>query len=314
MFSVSIYGILQDVLNSTTDRGAPNDEVIHVYFNNYTWHEVNCSESGGGPAEYYTTSIELLDENNNPLTGIDIEIGESFTIRANYSLFKNGIYEGYVDGTVVLDLELDSVDITDPSIQLDHMGGGIYNVTLDTSEEIPGGGTWLGGEDYDAIVTGSKAGYGETDDSVTISLSELETRISTNETTSSANWREMITLNVIYQYNNSGVWTGITGASVSFYELDNPDVFGDCVGLGNGIYRLSINTTKFPDTGTYKLIISATLQNYKAQTKYQTLIILEMSSLINGSETTIHPEAYVYLSNQYIFYLNYTDAPGYNFL
>ena len=149
-----------------------------------------------------------------------------------------------------------------------------------------------GAKAYQAEITAFKAGYDIAIEVINVIIEPLTSRLTTNTSTIAVNWRETFDIYVKYEYNNSGVWTGITGASVKYREsnyLVGPISLTD---LGLGWYGLSINTTEFPLPGTYDIEVVATCQNYETLKLSDYIPSREIVVSINEIATKINDTYY----------------------
>lgn len=306
--SVSIFWYEGWELNLQAENEIPNMDsaTLKLYFNNYTWYEVNATK-GEGEAVTYISSITLYDIDYNYVDYINVDIEDSFTIVANYSYAGSDGTSGPVEGGIIMNLKILTTKVNINPIAFEYNGSGIYTLTMDTSDPIETGGqAWKAGIDYIAEIIGAD---GTENDTLAINLQPYQTRISANELYSNANYLEMLSFNITYEYNSSGIWTAIPEASLSYYVVGYGYIYGTSLPyLGGGTYTLSINTTNFPETGQYYIQISASKQNYQTRGHEQRVVILDISAKLNNSEITFQYESNVYLGETEVFDLFYTEA------
>ncbi|MFX1274702.1 MAG: LamG-like jellyroll fold domain-containing protein [Promethearchaeota archaeon] len=308
-FTLEWAGQAQNPLHCNEDEDGFDDASITLNFTAFARHNVTVLS---GTWENYTTRIE-------PINDITCQLRKSFTITLNFSYYENGIYKAGLNGTVSMNLKLDGLVInTNPILLSDivPLYDGIYSVTLDTSLEIESGLAWTA-RTYDAIITGTSPGFDTAVQTLNIRITPLSTRITTNTSSITAIWEEVFDIYVHYEYNNSGVWTGITGAEVNFVESlyrVGPTTMSH---VGNGWYKLSISTTEFPNVGIFNLDAIASLQDYQtiklsdySPSRVISLTINEIPTKINGSSYGFpyFSDLDIYLGESVIFYFEYSSA------
>ncbi|MFX1236157.1 MAG: LamG-like jellyroll fold domain-containing protein [Promethearchaeota archaeon] len=306
--SIQWFDRWQEDIASALDNSPPAEKTyINLDFTDYAWHEVNVTEGRD-----FNTYLDLFDINNNPLIEVECQLGESFTINANYSYSENGtLIGGLEDATVSVNIKKGNKVLNTNPLQLTQVGEGYYTITINTSELISGSTAWLSSITYTLDFAATKPGYEEATNGTSVTLADLTARLTVNESISYANWFEELRFRVYYEFNNSGTWTGIENASVSFYEEDYSDIAEEFDDLGNGWYELSINTSTYfyPGTGEYDLYITAELQNYQTIILKHDIEILEIRTQINSTEEIFDPDDInLYFGESLILYFNYTQA------
>lgn len=302
--SVSIFwyvDFMDDI--STPDDNLPSVPImVNLNFTEYKWHEVSVIEG-----REFQTHLSVYDE------GVQSkQLGEIIYLWVNFSYTENNTNpKGMEDPlTVTMDLK-DGTQVLNqnPLVFSPGTGSGNYSITFDTSQPIEvGGELWLSSVSYTVLITASKLGFDSAFNSTEITLLDIPTRMSANESISYANWQEQLIFNVHLEYDDLGTWRALDNAQVTYYLFQAPEIFGNLIPYGSGgLYRSEMDSTDFPGTGEYDLIITAILQNYETKTINHEVAILEIRTLINNS-LSVFQSVNVYFGEIGIFYFNYTEA------
>lgn len=302
-FSIQWFDIWQDDISTALDKLATDPTKICLDFTDYAWHEVDIVQG-----REFESHLQVFD------SGLDLkQLGDTLFLWVNFSFTENGTNPQPMVGLTVkvqMDLKIGTTQVNqNPIYFVEGTGAGNYSLTLDTSQLIePGGEAWMSSISYTVWITASKPGFDTILNSTEITLLDITARISANESQSYANWNELLIFDVHYEYYDGGTWQNINNAEVTFYALQAPEVSGTLSWYGfGGLYRLEVSSTDFPGTGTYDLMVTATLQNYETKTFRQPTSILEIRTLINNSISVFQSEN-VYFGETGIFYFNYTEA------
>ncbi len=302
--SVSIFwyvDFMDDI--STADDNLPGDiTIINLNFTEYAWHNVSIIEG-----REFQTHLRVYDE------GVQLkQLGQIIYLWVNFSYTENNTNPKGMEEplTVTMDLKDGTRVINqNPLVFSPGTGAGNYSITFDTSQPIEvGGESWLSSVSYTVLITASKPGFDTAFNSTEITLLDIPTRLSANESKSYANWQEQLIFDVHLEYDDSGIWSDLDNAQVTYYVFQAPEIFGTLNWYGyGGLYKFEVDSTDFLGTGEYDLIISAILQNYEPKTISHEVTILEIRTLLNDS-ISVFQSKNVYFGETEVFYFNYTEA------
>jgi len=302
--SVSIFwyvAFMDDI--STADDNLPGDiTIINLNFTEYAWHNVSIIEG-----REFQTHLRVYDE------GVQLkQLGQVIYLWVNYSYTENNTNPKGMEEPLLVTMDLKDgtrVINQNPLIFSPGTGAGNYSITFDTSQPIEmGGELWLSSVSYTVLITASKPGFDTAFNSTEITLLDIPTRLSANESKSYANWQEQLIFDVHLEYDDSGVWSDLDNAQITYYVFQAPEIFGTLTWYGyGGLYKFEVDSTDFLGTGEYDLIISAILQNYEPKTISHEITILEIRTLLNDSISVFQSEN-VYFGETEVFYFNYTEA------
>jgi hypothetical protein len=298
-FSIEWFGYPQYPISTPLDKDS-DITTICLDFSNYGWYNISVEQGSD-----YESHLDLYDDGLQ-----DKQLNQYLFVWVNYSYTVDGINPtGIPDATVKFDLKVGKQVINQNPIYLSPgIGEGNYSKTFDTSQPIEiGGANWLSGITYTVIITATAPGFNTVIQTTDITLLDLTSRLNANESKSYANWNEMLTFEVHYEYDNFGVWSNIDNANVEYYVLQAPEVFGTLSWIGSGLYRLTISSTEFPESDDYDIMITASLQNYETKTIRHEITILEIRTFLNNSLAIFQSEN-VYFEEEEVFYFNYTVA------
>ncbi|MFX1409161.1 MAG: LamG domain-containing protein [Promethearchaeota archaeon] len=302
-FSIQWFDYWQNDISTPLDKLGTDPTKICLDFTDYAWYEIDVVQG-----REFESHLDIYD------AGLDSkQLGDILSVWVNFSFTENGTNPKPMTGITVnvkLDLKIGTTLINqNPLIFVPGTGAGNYSLYLDTSQLIePGGAAWMSSITYTVIITASKPGYDTVINTTEITLLDITSRVSANESQSSANWNEMLIFYIHYEYYSAGMWDNINNAEVTFYAIQAPEVAGTLIWTGSGgLYRFEINSTAFPGTGNYDLMITATKQNYETKAYRHPVTILEIRTLLNGTIDVSISEK-VYFGEAKIFYFNYTEA------
>ncbi|MFX1321878.1 MAG: LamG-like jellyroll fold domain-containing protein [Promethearchaeota archaeon] len=300
-FSIEWFGYPQYPISTPADNIPGDITKISLNFTEYAWHEVNVTQGTD-----FQTHLEVHDEGTQSKV-----VGETISLWVYFYFTENNTNPMPMEDplTITMDLKDGTRIINEnPLIFSPGTGAGNYSITFDTSQPIETGGeSWLSGT-YSVLITASKPGFDTAFNSTEITLLDIPTRFSANESESYANWQEQLIFDVHLEYEDSGVWYDLDNALVSYYVFRHEEIFGTLTWYGSGgLYRLEMESTDFPKTGEYDLVISAIIQNYETKTISQHVVILEIRTFLNNSISIAQSES-VYFGVEKIFYFNYTEA------
>ncbi len=302
--SVSIFWYvdwMDDI--STADDNLPGDiTIINLNFTESAWHEVSIIEG-----REFQTHLRVYDE------GVQLkQLGQIIYLWVNFSYTENNTNPKGMEEPLTITMDLkDATRVINQNTLVfsSGTGAGNYSITFDTSQPIEmGGESWLSSVSYTVLITATKPGFDTAFNSTEITLLDIPTRLSANESKSYANWLEQLTFDVHLEYDDSGIWSDLDNAQITYYVFQAPEIFGTLTWYGSGgLYRLEMDSTDFPGTGDYDLIITAILQNYEPKTINHEIAVLEIRTLLNSS-ISVFQSVQVYFSESETFYFNYTEA------
>ncbi|MHA1728541.1 MAG: LamG domain-containing protein [Promethearchaeota archaeon] len=231
-----------------------NDTDMNPQWDLLTWCNNRTYKTLGVAIEDFETNMSLQDLTTDYIYGNPLD----FLIHYNYTL--SGV-QNITGATITYKIQyygdtLNETIFTQPALE------GKYTIHLDY---VAGGTALVAGRSYLLRVTAEKAGYTPMTETLNFQISNITTTLTLNSSSDTKYWRENITLSVFYNdsYNN----LAIDGAYVTYYVSGIPNINGTLLANGtSGGYSMELNTTTFPGTGTYSLIITASLNNYETQT------------------------------------------------
>ena len=236
-------------------------------------------------------------------------LGESISFQVNFTYTVNETNPtGIIGADVTYNIKIGTLVLNVETLIFNDIGGGLYNLSIDTSNPIDAGGQlWMSSTTYTMEIHASKPGYTPKATSTTFVLADKTASLTANVSLGSAYWNEYIQLEVHYQDVYADPDLDIDEASVQYFGIGVIGVSGLFTPLGaGGIYKLALDTTDFPSHGDYLLQIIADKQNYETK---QIIIPLK----INAINTRINDTAGILRSielqvgEEKIFYFNYTE-------
>ncbi len=301
-FIVNFYGVNKNFVVNMSDKWKPVSFVDHY----------NYSLTSNTTLVFKVQiDIEDYDSMFIDFTGDSVVTwGENMTFSVNYTITTNGGvgWNGLNDPDEIL-LRVGGINSYDMSKGI---GDGIFTITINSSEFSAGDS----GQDYWIEIRGSKVGY--IDPAPIYSLLTINTKptgisfhnyttlveLTTNQI--SQYYNEVINITVKYFDNNTK--NTLTTNRVA-YDWDygsgpiNPDP------INPGYYTFELNTADTPTVGTYRIDISAALENYTKIDAFSIyLTILLRPTEINGTKTMIFLSESVYALETQYFEFNYTDV------
>jgi hypothetical protein len=274
-----------NILNSTFYFYAENSTLVNVTF---------------GPT--FETELELTvfpDPDFNQM------LGDTLNFQVNFTYTENETITYPLTGAIVTyNIKLGTQNINNQPLEFTDIGGGLYNLTIDTAVPIDGS-VWLSERDYLIEVEASKPGFITEEISSSFILDPKSTTLIGNESSLGAYWGENLIMDVTYTDVSFGGNNPIDTATVDYSVIGIPSVFGSLTPYGsNGRYQLIVDSSDFPRSDSYTLQITANEQNYQEQTIFIDVTVLAIKSLINDS-VGIYKTIPVAYNEQKIFYFNY---------
>jgi len=279
--------------------GITLNNYVTFYFHTANSSTVNCTF--GQSFETDLTLTVLPDPNYNQMIGDLLNFQVNFTYSNETDTFP------ILGATVTYDIKLGLQVINTQTLSFFEIGGGLYNLTINTSNPVePGGVNWFSEIDYEIEISAFKSGFISDEDSTWWTLDPRSTTLVGNESILAAYWDEFLIMDVTYTDVSFGASNPIDGATLQYYVEEDDTVVGSLIPYGsNGRYQLVIATTDFPKSGNYDLHITATKQNYQFQDIKVELAIEAIKSLINNTVGIVDDIDLAYKEIM-IFYFNYT--------
>jgi len=300
--SIQWFSYWQNDISTPSDLIPGDPTKIRLNFTEYAWHEVSIIEG-----REFQTHLRVYDE------GVQSkQLGQLIYLWVNFSYTENKTNPMPMEEPLTITMDLkDGTRVINqyPLAFSSGTGAGNYSITFDTSQPIEmGGDSWFSSVSYTVLITASKPGFDTAFNSTEITLLDIPTRLSANESKSYANWQEQLIFDVHLEYDDSGIWSDLDNAQITYYVFQAPEIFGTLTWYGyGGLYKFEVDSTDFLGTGEYDLIISAILQNYEPKTISHEVTILEIRTLLNDSISVFQSEN-VYFGETEVFYFNYTEA------
>ncbi|MFX0088424.1 MAG: hypothetical protein ACFE7S_00780 [Candidatus Hodarchaeota archaeon] len=237
----------------------------------------------------YETDLVLITFTSN------VTYGENITVTIYFNVTSPAPPRPVTGATAICYLRVGTTDIF-VEIMAD-AGSGYYTLTFNTTHY----GGIVGDEtiDYRVLVTIEKPGYtSPTPIFVDLIIRGISTTMDYSISPETVYWGDLITVDVSYG--------DLEDATVS-YTIGSWDsgVFND---LGNGNYRVVIDTSKSAFWGDYLLRITAQRPNYEMKYIEAFLRVNQIQTLINGSRILVISPISVYAMEDRPIYFNYTTA------
>ena len=235
-------------------------------------------------------------------------LGDLLHFQVSYTQIENETFVTPLTGAdVTYEVKIGAQIINSPVLSFLEIGSGFYNLTIDTTNPVePGGDDWLSSVSYTIEVTASKSGYISQTDSVSFTLQDRTSSLVADDASITAYWNELLAVEVVYTDISFGATDTIDGATVQFAAIGVPAVVGTLTPYGTGgRYRLEIQTTDFPSSGTYTIQITANKQNYQEKSIFIEATIFAIKSLINDT-VGIYDDIEVPYRETKDFFFNYT--------
>ncbi|MFX0097540.1 MAG: hypothetical protein ACFE7E_07255 [Candidatus Hodarchaeota archaeon] len=237
----------------------------------------------------YETALVLTTFTSN------VTYGENVTVAVYFNVTSPAPPRPVTGATATCYLRLGTTDIF-VEIMTD-AGSGYYTLTFNTTHYSG----IIGDEnrDYRILVTVEKPGYtSPTPIFVDLVIRGISSTMDYSISPETIYWGDFITVDVSYG--------NLEGATVS-YTIGSWD-FGIFNDLGNGNYRVMINTSKSAFWGDYLLRITAQKPNYEMKYIEAFLRVNQIQTLINGSRILVVSPIIVYAMEDRPIYFNYTTA------
>ncbi len=256
-----------NILNSTFYFYEENSVIVNVTF---------------GPTFESDLELTVL-----PDPEINQMLGDVLNFQVNFTYTENETITYPLTGATVTYNVKSGVQINTQTLYFSDIGGGLYNLSIDTSTLVePGGDAWFSERDYLIEIEATKPGFITEETSTSFILDPKSTTLVGNESALTAYWGESIIMEVTYTDISFGGNNPIDDATVQYSVIKYPSVFGSLTPYGsNGRYQLIVGTTNFPESKPipYTIQITANDQNYQEQTIFIEVTILAIKTLINDS-------------------------------
>ena len=297
--TVSWHGDIQNDLSCFDDLEPPIDPTrIVLPFYQYLNSVVNVTTG--------STYKSFLFVNSS---GTDsVILGDTLNLWVNYTQQKDANPIAPIEGgTVEYDIKIGAVKINTIVLTFSETGNGVYSLLIDTSNPIqPGGTSWKSSITYSMEITASKPGYITNQTSITFTLQDKTTDLTTNNATPHAFYQDMITLDVHYTDIFAEPDEDIDGATVQYFAVGITGINGYLTPYGSGgLYRLDLDSSEFPIHGDYVLQITAFKENYETKSIYLPLAIDEINTRLNNS-AAIYETYNVFIGTSKTFYFDYS--------
>ncbi|MFX1274499.1 MAG: hypothetical protein ACFFAT_05570 [Promethearchaeota archaeon] len=235
-------------------------------------------------------------------------LGENITFSVNFT--SGSPPEPVIDASVFYYIQWQAFNISTELLNFSEVSPGIYNKTIDTSKPIDSGGATLNSSVYDMVVIAKKNGLPEEICLIQFRLFPKNTNLTVNSTLISAYWNDNFSLEVHYQGLLGPI--DLDGATVNYYITAVPGLIGSLTPQANGMYRLTLNTTLFPEANGREYIIQivASIQNYETRQLFTNIRIYDIPTKINGtmSYQIFLAESEIFFREEKILYFNYSVA------
>ncbi len=157
---------------------------------------------------------------------------------------------------------------------------GWYNLTLNSSVFIQKG-------DYIMSIRAFKQNYIFQEIFINITITQIATNLYANVSRIDKIWNKNFSIAVTFNDTDNNKL--LNGATVTYRALGTvKEISGSLVGLGNGNYTFTINTTIFEDVGSYILEIKAEKLNYEIKTINLPLVSLHVPKIRNNTFSIIN--------------------------
>ncbi|MFX1291953.1 MAG: LamG-like jellyroll fold domain-containing protein [Promethearchaeota archaeon] len=237
-------------------------------------------------------------------------LGELISFQVNYTFTVNETNPtGIIDADVNYNIKIGTQILNIQTLEFNDIGGGLYNLTIDTSNPIDvGGELWESSITYTMEIFASKPGFISKTTAITFVLADKTASLTANVSIGTAYWNDVINLEVHYQDIYADPDLDIEDAIVQYLGIGVIGVSGLLDPLGSGgRYRLVLDTGDFPGYGDYFIQIIADKQNYETKQIILPVKINAINTRINDS-TGILDAVELPFGEEKIFYFNYTEA------
>ena len=237
-------------------------------------------------------------------------LGELISFQVNYTFTVNGTNPtGIISADVNFNIKIGTQILNIETLEFNDIGGGLYNLTIDTSNPIDvGGELWMSSTTYTMEIFVSKPGFISKATAVTFVLADKTASLTANVSIGTAYCNDNINLEVHYQDIYADPDLDIEDATVQYLGIGVIGVSGQFNPLGSGgMYRLALDTADFPGYGDYLIQIIADKQNYETKQIILPVKINAINTRINDS-SGILDALELPIGEEKIFYFNYTEA------
>jgi len=234
-------------------------------------------------------------------------LGDILNFQVNFTYTQNSTITLPVTGaTLTYDIKFGTQTINTQTLYFVEIGGGLYNLTINTSNQVePGGEDWLSDSDYLIEIYAIKPGFISDEVSTSFILDPKTSTLVGNETELAVYWGEYLIMDVTYTDVSFGSSNPIDGATIEYSIIGVPSIVGTLTPYGtDGRYKLEIDTTEFPTSDSYTLQIIASKQNYQEKSIFFDVTIFAIKSLINDS-VGIYESLDLAFREEKLFYFEY---------
>jgi len=297
--TVNWHGDIQNDLSCLDDLEPPVDPttiVLPIY--QYLNTAVNVTTGST-----YRSFLYVNSSGTN-----SVILGETLNVWVNYTQQKDANPISPIEGgTVSYNIKSGGIKLNTITLTFSETGNGVYNLLIDTSNPIqPGGLNWMSSVTYTMEITASKPGYITNQTSITFTLQDKTTDLTTTDPSPQIFYQDMINLDVHYTDIFAEPDEDIDGATVQYFAVGISGINGYLTPYGSGgLYRLDLDSTEFPIQGDYILQITAFKENYETKSIYIPLTIDEINTRLNNS-AAIYETFNVFIGTSKTFYFDYT--------
>ncbi len=274
---------------------------VTFYFHVGNSSVVNCV--------FGNTFVSNLEFTVYPDPDFNKMLGEILYFQVNFTYIQDGTLINPVEGaTVSYNVKLGISNVNTQNLYFTEIGGGLYNLTIDTSNPVElGGADWFSENDYLIEVDAFRPGFISGEISTSFILDPRSSSLVSSETELTAYWGEMLTVDVVYTDISFGGNNPIDSADVDFSVIGVPTLVGSLNPTGSpGSYRFELISSQFPTSDSYTLQITANKQNYQEKSLFIDINVLAIRTLINDS-VGIYKTANLPFRETSIYYFTYIE-------
>jgi hypothetical protein len=281
-------------------------DTLSVVNTTFYFHIANSSIVNATFGSSFETNMEFIafpDPDFNQM------LGDTLYFQVNLTFVENETMYYAMDGATVTYNVFSGVEqINTQTLSFIALGGGLYNLSIDTSNPVePSGENWISESDYIVEVTAAKAGFTTKQISTSFILDSKSSTLVGSETELTAYWGESLTMEVVYTDVSFGGSNPIDNAEVDFSVIGVPTLSGSLNPIATpGGYKFELISSQFPTSDSYTLQIIASKQNYREQTIFIDVNVLAIKTLINDS-VGLYKTVDIAYREQKIFYFTYTE-------
>jgi hypothetical protein len=219
----------------------------------------------------YTTGIDLIDPTTTPVN--DKYKGEDIDITIRYWYESGSIVTNISDAIVSYNIKntMTGLVVLSGIFNDDIIPVGFYNYSLDTNSA-----SLVAGIPYQMIITADKSGYTLQSISVSFTLKEIWTNLTSVVNDITVSWDENLNFRVYYNDTIHGI--GLDGSTISYSILGKTSGSFTEDLLNVGWYDLVLNTAAFTSVGSYVMSVTAIKQNYRFQEIFININITQIST------------------------------------